>query len=820
MSTIRAIPAFALLTIVLAAAPLAAQTPTTPQQDPRGSTQNAQTSTLTPAQRQILDRLRQSGLSREQTRQRLRQAGYDPNLADRYFDELNAPRDSAGNRTGSAITRPLPQPSGNLIAALQRIGVLERNDTLITVQPRGDTLRSRVPPTRPESTEPQVFGRELFAATTQFEAIAAGPVDQDYRLGPGDELTLIVTGDVELAYELQVTREGYVVVPDVGQVIVNGLTLQQARARMNERLGRVYSGVQVGSTQADISVGKLRSKLVYVIGEAEVPSAYPLSGTATVFSALYRAGGPALNGSFRNIEVRRGNRVIRVVDLYDYLLRGDKSGDVLLEQGDVVFIPVVGPQVTITGSIRRPAIFEMKPGEDLKDVLAFAGGLQSDAAVERIQIDRILPIGQRQPGRERVLVDINPQDVARGARVAMSDGDRIRISKITEMRRNRVVVAGDVQRPGEYEYRIGMTALDLINNASGLLPSAYTRAAHIVRLNVADSSTSIVRVVLDDPASPDYAARIVLDDLDELNIFGRVALANPRKIEIFGYVKKEGTYNYSEGMTIQDLVLLAGGFLEGAAEGMAEVARRAVDSPRDTVARIYKVPLDMRLTASSKGSSNAVPFELREGDQVFIRRLPGYEPLSTVEVLGEVVYPGAYTVKDRQERVSEVIARAGGLTPEGYPRGLRLIRDDKQVGVDFQRAMRRPGGADDIIVQAGDRLEIPRYDPTVLVTGSVAFETRVRYEEGLDLSDYLSRAGGATEEGNASRATVRYPNGELRTTRRTLGVRRTPRVEPGSTITVPIKSDDEGFDWDQFLSKMLTVASTLATVLVAVKATN
>ena len=388
------------------------------------------------------------------------------------------------------------------------------------------------------------------------------------------------------------------------------------------------------------------------------------------------------------------------------------------------------------------------------------------------------------------------------------------------MRRNRVAVEGDVQRPGEYEYRVGMTALDLINNAQGLLPSAYTRAAHVVRLNLADSSTSIVRVVLDDPASSDYAGKVTLHDFDKLSIFGRAALANPRKVEIFGYVKNEGTFSFSDGMTIQDLVLLAGGFQEGAAEALAEVARRT--SGIDTVAEIHKVPLDMRLSSASdtKGSSEVQPFELREGDQVFIRKLPGYSPLSTVEVAGEVVYPGAYTVKSRQERVTEIVRRAGGLTEEAYARGLRVIRDGKQLGVDFPKALKNPGRADDIVVQAGDRLEIPRLDPTVLVTGAVAFETRVRYERGLSLEDYLSRAGGVTDEGNASKASVRYPNGELRTTSRTLLIKRTPRVEPGSTITVPVKSGDEGINWDQFFSKMLTIATTFATVVVAINATK
>jgi polysaccharide biosynthesis/export protein len=812
---------FSLLLIAAAATAGAAQTPTPSAEQP--PTQQA-TRRLTPEQRQIAARLRNSGLTREQVRQRLRQAGYDPNLADQYFEEIQrADSTVAGTTGGSRYTRPIPPPSGSLISGLRRIGVLTPEDSFPPA-PRmvPDTLRRNVPRQRVVPKEPQVFGRELFAASTQFEPLVSGPVDPSYRLGPGDELTLIVTGDAELAYDLEVTPDGYIVVPNVGQVIVNGLTMSEAKQRLNDRLARVYSGILAGSVQTDVTVGKVRSKLVYVIGEVEVPGAYSVSGTATVFSALYRAGGPALNGSFRNIEVRRGNTLIRRVDIYDYLLRGDKGSDVTLEQGDVVFVPVVGTQVTIDGSVRRPAIFELKENEKLTDVLRFAGGTEADAALERIQIDRILPVAQRRPGHERVLVDIELAQLVNGAPVQMQDGDRIKVSKISQTRRNRVAVRGDVQRPGEYAYQPRMTALELIRHAEGLLPSAYTPNAHVVRLNLADSSTSIVRVVLDDPAAPDYAGKVVLDDLDELIIFGRTQLANPRKVEIFGHVKREGTYNFSEGMTVEDVVLLAGGFQQGADEGMVEVARRNRAGPLlDSLATVYNVPLQMQLygAGASKGAG-ASSFRLEDGDQVFVRREPGYKPLSTVEVLGEVMYPGSYTVTARQERLTDVLKRAGGLTKEAYPRGLRLFRDGKPVGVDFAKAMKRPHSEHDIALEPGDRIEIPLIDPTVLVTGEVAFESRVRFEPGLSLSDYVARAGGVTEDGNLDRASIRYPNGELRIASRRLGIRTSPRVEPGSTITVPLQRESKKFDWDAVVGRTLTVLSTLATVVLTVRAIN
>ncbi len=798
------------------AAPLSAQQGTPQRSDSARAAQALRR--LTPAQLQILERLRSSGLSREQVRQRLRDAGYDPNLADRYYDELTQP-DSTAPSGLSRITRPVPPPSSSLINALKRIGVLMPEDSISSSNmPRPDTLGPRPRPSVAESEEPQVFGREVFAASTQFEPVVTGPVSPGYRLGPGDQMMLIVTGDVELAYELEVTREGFIIIPDVGQVVVNGLTLEQAKQRLNERLARVYSGMQIGTTQADVTMGRLRNKLVYVIGEVEVPGAYQLNGSATVFSALYRAGGPGVAGSFRNLELRRGDRVVAQIDLYDYLMRGDKSGDLAVETGDVLFVPIVGPQVTITGAVRRPAIFEMKSGEGLQDVLRFAGGAEAHAAIERIQVDRILPASQRTPGRERVLVDVSLQDLNAPSVVAVRDGDLVTISAISAERRNRVSVSGDVQRPGEYEYRPGMTALELIRSANGLLPTAYTPTAHVIRLNPSDSSRTLVRVAFDDTAAVNYAGRVGLADLDELVVFGRAKLANPERVEVFGYVKQEGTYNYSAGMTVEDIILLAGGFKEGAVEAEVELARRVQRTGNsDSLAVIFRVPIS--IGAGSK-ASDAAPVRLEDGDQVFVRRLPGYAPLSTVEILGEVAYPGNYTVDSRTARLSDLILRAGGLTSEAYGRGLRLFRDGKPVGVDFDRAMSKRGSADDLLIEAGDRIEIPRVDPTVLVTGAVLFESRVRYEKGLSVTDYLSRAGGVTDVGDAGKAAVRYPNGELRTARRILGFRDYPSVEPGSTITVPEKSERAGFNWDSFVTRTITTLSGLATIWLTVRAVD
>jgi polysaccharide biosynthesis/export protein len=401
--------------------------------------------------------------------------------------------------------------------------------------------------------EPPIFGRALFRrTTTQFQPILSGPVDADYRLGPGDELVLFLTGDVELGYVLDVNREGYVIIPDVGQLFVNGLTLGELRSRLYERLGRVYSGVRRGpeaTTQFQVSLGRLRANQVYLIGEVEWPGSYQVSAVATVFNALYTAGGPTRQGSFRRIEVRRGGRVVREVDIYDYLLRGDSRGDIRLEQGDIVFVPMAGAQVQIEGAVRRPAIYELRPEEGLRDLLAQAGGLKADAVVRRIQIDRILPPERRRPGVDRVLVDVDIYEVARpeGERIALHDGDIVQVFGVSEERRHRVSITGKVRRPGTYEWIPGGTLWDLIDRADGLDERAYTARAHIFRLNEADGSRRLIQAPLLADESGRALRDVALADRDSVVVLSREELSNPQTVAIDGFVKNPGTYALAEG---------------------------------------------------------------------------------------------------------------------------------------------------------------------------------------------------------------------------------------------------------------------------------
>lgn len=797
-----------------AGAPLSAQDPV--QQAIRQATGQE----VTPER--VLQQLRASGMSREEARSRLSQAGYDPSLVDPYFDRLEGGQGTLAN------------PGGTFLSALENVGILQAGTVSAPASPEmsGPDPAPAIPG-QSTGSRAGVFGLDLFRrATDQFEPVLSGPVDDDYRLGPGDQIILIITGDVELAYTLEVTREGFIVVPDVGQLSINGLTLHGLRSRLYDRLGRVYSGVREGpdaTTFFDVSLGRLRANQVFVIGDVERPGAYQISSVATVLNALYRGGGPTESGSFRTISVNRGGREVAEIDLYDYLLRGDASSDIRLEQGDVVFVPPVKVQVRMTGQIRRPGIYEMVPGETLRDAVRFAGGFEPEAHIQRIQVDRVLPPNEREPGRDRVLMDADVMalETGSGPEFPLEAGDEISVFGVLDRRAGRVTLRGEVWRPGEYEFSPGMTVWTLLEQASGLVPTAFRPAAHIRRLIPETGGTSLIRVSLETDAQGRGLEDLVLEDLDEVVVFSVDRLRPADSVQIQGQVKEPGFYPLDEGATVEDLILMAGGFTRRALPYEAEVARPESGLTRsETLAtrftvRVLDLPHPLGEEAylgspeTGAGDALASQFELRNGDQVFIRGLPGDISPGFARVAGEVFFPGPYGFEVRQERLSTLVEKAGGLTPEAYAPGARLVRDSVLVGIHLENALERPGGRDDVFLMPGDELIVPPYEGTVLVSGAVAFDSRVLYREGEGLDYFLARAGGTLSEADLDRVNVLYPSGERGVARKFLFFRRFPEVQPGSTINVPRKVEGAGRDWDQMFTRTLSITTSLLTILVA-----
>ncbi len=617
---------------------------------------------------EVLRRIRASGMSPSEIRRELERRGVDPRVAEAFLQ---------GTADGVAA-------GTDLVPLLEVLSEREAEG------PRGE-----IPPpaARPDEadvgdSEPPVYGRHLFGrATSEFVAITTGPVPRDYRLGPDDELTLVVTGDVELAYDLRVSREGAIVIPDVGRLFVSGRTMEELQDVLFQRLSQIYSGIRRGpdaTTHFDVSMGRLRSNQVYVIGEVERPAAYEVSGLATVLTALYHAGGPTRAGSFREVRVNRGGETIATVDLYEYLARGVAESDVRLEHGDVVFVPPARQRVELSGSVVRPGRFELSFGESLRDLLEHSGGVRPEAELRRVQIERILDPGDRGPGRDRAILDVPVGDLESDGRepIPIRDGDRVRIFAVLDELENQVTVSGGVWRPGTYAVGPNTRLWEVIERAGGLVPDVVEGRAQIQRLR-SDWTRTLIPVVLDPQSGEDP----LIQSRDEILVYAARDLREDRQVSVGGWVREPGMYPYSEGMTVADLVLRAGGLRTGAYLSEAEVSRVVMTQERtQLLTESHPVRLDSALVfdrARPDGAGNpagdisrteAGTFTLENLDAVYIRKAPGFDPQETVVVTGEVLFPGPYSISSRGERLSDLMERAGGLTVEAYPEGFQLWR--------------------------------------------------------------------------------------------------------------------------------------------------
>lgn len=751
-------------------------------------------------------RIQAAGMSIDQVRQGLRALGYPENLLDQYLNQRAAP--GATSLTAAQVEGVLRRLSIPPLDLLQADTMFLLPDTSAIDSLLADTAGLVQP------IELPVFGRNLFKrATTRFAPVTMGPVPENYRLGPGDELVLILTGDVQEVYPLPVTREGFVVIPNVGRVSVNGLTLDQLRNALYTYLGQVYSGVMRGpeaTTFFEVSIAALRRNQVFVVGEVERPGQYEVTSVSTALDALYQAGGPAENGSFRNVEIRRGDRTVATLDIYEYLTRGAATGDVPLDQGDVVFVPVRSRRVEIDGNVIRPGIYELKEQEGLRELLEVAGGIEPEADLRRIQVDRVLPADQREPGVYRRVFDV---DVARalggeGEFVPLAAGDKVYVFAVADDRRSTLTVRGNVWAPGVYGHTPGVRLSELIERAGGLRDDTYLGRAQIVRLDPADLSRSVIPVTLNGADDPE------LEEFDEVVVYSVSEFREQRFVTIRGSVNNPGVYEYQDGMTLRDLVLMAGGLRDDAHLLEAEVARLDTrpDRPGE-LTELIAVPIDSSYAVAEsgaagsdgRGSSDGVSarprapeFVLSRYDDVFIRQQPGWDLQRTVSITGEVRFPGPYSLERKDERLSELLERAGGLTPDAHPGGIRFLRRREievadtasaytRVNVDLQEIFEDPTSDQNLYLMDGDSIHIPEYTATVQVDGAVLSPTSVLYRPGAGLDYYIANAGGYARDADEGRTWVQYVDGSIRTVSSFLFFKSRPDPGPGSSVFVPGK---------------------------------
>jgi polysaccharide export outer membrane protein len=682
-----------------------------------------------------------------------------------------------------------------------------------------------------------IFGLDVFrSATSQFEPNLSGPVDANYRLGPGDRLVLIVTGDVEASYDLPVTREGFVVIPQVGQMYVANLTLGELDRVLYARLSRVYSGVRAnnqGTTRYSVSVARLRSNQIYVVGDVRRPGSYMISSAGTALTALYAAGGPTINGSLRTVEIRRGGRTVDALDVYDYLVRGDASHDVRLQTGDVVFVPVHGARVRILGEIARPATYEMKANETLADLLRNAGGFQADASRQRVLVERILPPAERlQPGRDRVTIDVSSPSLAAaaGPSIPLQNGDVVRVFPVAERVRNRIFVEGNVLQAGAQGLSPGMMLGDALRRA-GLKSDTYLGEVLVSRLR-SDSSRVQLRATIAD-SSGAVVNDFPLQEDDQIHIFSITSFRPTRYVSIGGAVRRSGRVLYREGMTLRDLVLLAQGLQEGAYLKEAEVARLPNDRTGGRTATTIRVPLDSTYLFErgpdgryigppgiSVPSGTTPDVVLRPYDNVLIMRQPDWSLQRTVIIQGEVRFPGVYALTNKSERLSDVIKRAGGLTPEAYGDGIAFFRRDNnigRVGVELSSALRRYESADNLILRDGDNISIPPFNAVVTIKGAVNMPSTVAYIRGKGIDYYIGAAGGPTTKADEDHAFVIQPSGKLETVKSHMFLPdQMPKPRPGSVVTVPESDGTARRDWVPLVTGLAQIIGSTVAILVAV----
>ena len=709
----------------------------------------------------VRQRLQQSGLTPDQIRAQLAAAGYSPNLLDQYLGT-------------AAPGQATPFPNAQTLSAVQALGLGPVVPPPESLHVDTGFIRVRAESLHAESlaTGNYVFGVDVFhRATTQFLPTLAGPVPPDYRLGAGDQLVLILTGDVQLAHALQVTREGFVLIPHVGQVFVSNLTLGQLRDLLYSRLPTAYSGVKRGpgsTTRFDVSVANVRVNQVYVIGEVRQPGAYQLSALGTALTALYAAGGVTPRGNTRQIEVRRQDSVVASFDLYDYLLHGATRDNIRLETGDVVYVPLHGTRVQVTGAVLRPAIYELKPAETLPNLLSAAGGFRANAAVDRVTIHRILPAAERRPGP----LPRAALDVALGVAIPSSQHGSIRPSEGTAAAPDADPIGG-----------IAIPALPLDNGDS---------------------------VVVDS-----------IGPLDSLLYVG-----------INGMVNKPGRYPWQERMTLRDLVKLARGPKIGASLKDAEIARLPADRSQGQLADTVRAPIDSTYLFERDASGQYVgpvgqPFagsgapevSLRPYDEVLILKQPDFELQRTVQVRGEVRFPGTYALRSKTDRLTDVLDRAGGLTPQAYANGIRFYRREAnagRVGLELAKVLKSKRYKDNITLADGDSLYIPPYLPTVRVEGAVNSPGSVTYAQGQGLDYYLSAAGGVSFKGDNGRVFVQQPNGNVRAVHKRplfFGTSK-PTPEPGAMVVVPVRDTTQHSQAATIIAAVGTIVASLTTIAV------
>ena len=683
-----------------------------------------------------------------------------------------------------------------------------------------------------------VFGREIFSnKNLSFEPNLNVPTPKGYVLSAGDELLINVWGDSELNLKLKVSPEGTILIPNLGPVSVSGLTIETAENRIRQELGRIMSTLSGdtdgANTFVSVSLSQIRSIKVNIVGEVVAPGTYTLPSFATLFNALYAAGGVNEIGSLRGIKVYRNSKEVAKLDVYDYLLNGKYNTNIRLEENDMVIVSPYDQLAVVQGKVKRNRIFELKKGETLSQLLNMAGGFTGDAYRKDVRI-------KRKAGSRYQIATVTEDKYPT---FAMMDGDSLLVDSVIPFYENRLTVTGAVWRPGEYELNGAVhTVRQLVDQAAGLKGDEFAGRAQITRLNPDFTTTVIavdIRGILNGTASD-----MELNPEDQLSIPSLFDLREPYTIKVSGAINYVDTVlPYRNNLTVEDAIMMAGGLKESAATVNVEVARRIKDTKTyentNRTAEVFNFALNDNLgLISTDGKKSDTVFTLEPFDEVYVRFSPGYQEQQVIKVNGEITFAGDYVLAEKNSRLSDIIAKAGGITPDAYVKGASLKRQltedemrrletllqlsankqsrdsvalslenikDYSVGIDLEKALTNPGSAHDVVLRDGDELYIPQFQSTVKISGAVTYPNSVTYTEGMSVKSCLSQAGGYNDIARKYPIVI-YMNGKVATTRkRFIFFKHYPKVEPGSEIVVPAKTQQ---DRKTSLAEILSITSS------------
>lgn len=680
----------------------------------------------------------------------------------------------------------------------------------------------------------QVFGRAIFRTQNlTFEPNVNLATPQDYRLGPGDEVIIDVWGANQTTLRETISPDGYINIPNLGPILLNGMDIARATEYLKQKLAQIYAA---SAENIQISLGNARTIQVNVMGEVVQPGTYALSSFSTVFHALYRAGGVTAIGSLRNVLVSRNGKVIAHLDVYPFILKGKNADDIRLQEGDMVIVPPYDALVEIQGKVKRPMIYEMKSDESMETLLKYAGNFSADAYRNHVNVIR-------RSGKEYSVATVDRNDFTR---FRVQDGDVVTVDSILNRYANRLEIKGAVYHPGVYEFSGKLnTVRQLVEKAEGIMADAFTARAVLYRQR--ENLTSEVLPVNIEGILAGTSPDIPLRKNDVLYIPSIHDLKDRGNIHIFGEVGNPGEYPYADNMTLEDLIITAGGLKEAASIVRVDIARRVKDTQSqqmtDTIGQNFSFGLKDGFVIDGKPG-----FVLQPYDQVFVRRSPNYHEQQHVTVNGEVLYHGIYTLTDKNERISKLIAKAGGVTNYAYVRGAKLTRIANEeerkrmqdvikmmrkelgagaidslglkvdstftVGIDLEAALENPGSDADIVLREGDVIFIPEYVNTVKISGAVMMENTVSFKEGEDIRYYLSQAGGYGQNAKKSKKFIIYMNGQIAKVKRNGKA----QIEPGCEIVVPNKRRRVGrggeiLGYASSLTSLGTMIATLANLL-------